>query len=55
MVAAVIGAIVGLAVFGPVADATGSFAWGGAAAFLPGLVALLWLRRLPETKDLVLD
>lgn len=54
VVAAVVGAIVGLAIFGPVADATGSFGWGAAAAFLPGLVALFWLRDLPETKGLVL-
>jgi MFS family permease len=54
VVAAVSGAIVGLAIFGPVADATGSFAWGAAAAFLPGLPALYFLRALPETKGLVL-
>ncbi|HEV3329181.1 MAG TPA: MFS transporter [Acidimicrobiales bacterium] len=54
VVAAVAGAIVGLAIFGPVADATGSFAWGAAAAFLPGLVALYWLRALPETKGVIL-
>jgi MFS family permease len=54
VVAAVLGAIVGLAIFGPVADATGSLAWAAAAAFLPGLPALLWLRTLPETRGLVL-
>ena len=45
VVAAVTGAIVGLAIFGPVADATGSFAWGAAAAFLPGLVGALLAAR----------
>jgi MFS family permease len=54
VVAAVLGAIVGLAIFGPVADATGSLGWAAVAAFLPGLPALLWLRRLPETKGVVL-
>jgi MFS family permease len=54
VVAAVMGAIVGLAIFGPVADATGSLAWAGAAAFLPGLPVLLSLRSLPETKGVVL-
>jgi predicted MFS family arabinose efflux permease len=54
VVAAVIGAIVGLAIFGVVGDATGSFAWAALAAFLPGLPVLLFLRRLPETKGLEL-
>jgi len=54
VVSSVLGAIVGLAIFSPVADATGSFAWAAAAAFLPGLGALWFLRRLPETKGLVL-
>ena len=49
VVAAVLGALAGLFTFGPVADASGSTAWAGAVAFLPGLPALLLLRRLPET------
>jgi DHA1 family bicyclomycin/chloramphenicol resistance-like MFS transporter len=49
-VAAVAGAIVGLAVFGPVADATGSFGWAAACAFLPGLLVLFYLRTFPETR-----
>ena len=54
VVAAVLGAIVGLAIFGPVADATGSLAWASVAAFLPGLPVLFFLRRLPETRGMVL-
>lgn len=55
IVAAVLGAVAGLAVFGPVADATGSMAWASAAAFLPGLPVLYFLRRLPETMGVTLS
>jgi MFS family permease len=54
VVAGVLGGIAGLAVFGVVADATGSLAWASVCAFLPGLPTLLFLRSLPETKGLAL-
>ncbi len=53
-VAGVLGALVGLAIFGAVADATGTLAWAAVAAFLPGLPVLFFLRRLPETRGLAL-
>lgn len=54
VVAGVLGALAGLAVFGPVADTTGSLGWAAAAAFLPALPVLVLLRRLPETRGIVL-
>jgi len=55
VVAGVAGTVVGLAVFGAVADATsGTLVWAAAAAFLPGLPVLFLLRRLPETRGLAL-
>ena len=58
VVASVLGAVAGLLVFGVVADASstsGSLAWAAAAAFLPGLPALWFLRSLPETKGVALS
>jgi YNFM family putative membrane transporter len=55
VVAAVLGALAGLGVFGPVADATGSTGWASAAAFLPGLPVLYFMRRLPETMGVTLS
>jgi MFS family permease len=54
VVAAVLGALAGIGVFCAVADATNSTAWASVAAFLPGLLVLLLLPRLPETKGLAL-
>ena len=55
IVASVLGAIAGLFVFGAVADATGSTGWAGAAAFLPALPVLFFLRSLPETRGVTLS
>jgi len=59
VVAGVLGTVVGLAVFGAVADATfatnGTVLWAAVAAFVPGLPVLLLLRRLPETRDVALS
>jgi AAHS family benzoate transporter-like MFS transporter len=54
VVAGVLGAVAGLAVWAIVADASGSTAWASVAAFLPGLPVLWLLRRLPETKGVAL-
>jgi MFS family permease len=55
VVAGVLGAVAGLAVFGSVADATNSTGLAAAAAFLPGLPVLFLVRRLPETRGLALS
>lgn len=56
VVASVLGAIVGLCIFGPVADHTGATTrWAALCAFLPALPVLLTLRWLPETKGVELD
>lgn len=53
VVAGVVGAICGYAVFGVVADASGT-AWASLATFVPTLPVLLLLRRLDETRGAVL-
>jgi MFS transporter, putative metabolite:H+ symporter len=55
IVAAVLGALAGLGIFGPVADVSGSTAWASVAAFLPGLPVLWFLRSLPETMGVTLN
>jgi MFS family permease len=51
VVASVLGAVVGVGLFGPIADHTGpTTRWAALCAFLPALPALIALRRLPETK-----
>lgn len=55
VVASVLGALLGLSVFGPVFDATGSSLDAGLAAFLPALPVLCFLRWLPETMGLALS
>ncbi|HEV8064965.1 MAG TPA: MFS transporter, partial [Acidimicrobiales bacterium] len=49
--AGVVGAVVGLLVFGSVADVGNRFGWAAAFTFVPALLFLLPLLFLPETKD----
>jgi MFS family permease len=55
VVASVLGALLGLSVFGPVADVSGSTRWAAVAAFVPALPVLLTLRWLPETRGRALE
>jgi MFS family permease len=55
VVASVLGALVGLSIFGPVFDATGSSLDAALAAFLPALPVLCFLRWLPETRGVTLS
>lgn len=54
VVASVLGALLGLSIFGPVFDVTGSSLDASLAAFLPALPVLWFLRRLPETMGVAL-
>lgn len=54
VVASVLGAVVGLVVFGPIADAT-TVRWAALCSFVPGLPVLIFLRALPETKGRELE
>jgi hypothetical protein len=55
VVASVLGALIGLSVFGPVADVSGSTRWAAVAAFVPALPVLFALRWLPETRGRALE